>query len=438
MVMTDNELRDRLAPLGNAKLSDEQFSRIRRNIQYGIRASRNKHKPSRIWGMGEVGAEVILPLILLATGIYSVNKENAAHKQQHHPLSPSPSPSVPLTGVHMYGKEDGWMIGANQQLLRTTDGGRHWVNVTPPEGVNVISQIVTVTGPKVASVAVGTLRGQKAFTTIYHTVDGGSKWSKTVLQPAKVNEKTGLLPSSMMFADGQHGWLNVQIPNYGMGGSVPGPLYRTNNGGATWSLVSQAVGKNIVSFRWVYFLNAKDGFTEGAQQAVGADAGDTGISPEKLYVSHDGGSHWTLAKIRLPQGNSVHVLQPTFVANGQGVLPVVQTNSAQSDSVYLYTTADSGAKWIASGKLVVNQPRDNVLVDVLDAKHWWIYWNGQLYNTSNAGRSFASTSVAISNVADLDFIDGKTGFAIVNQIREYGETGVLYKTTDGGKTWTRN
>lgn len=108
-------------------------------------------------------------------------------------------------------------------------------------------------------------------------------------------------------------------------------------------------------------------------------------------------------------------------------------------TVYLYTTTDSGVNcWRVSGKLVVNQLGNNMAVDFLDAQHWWIYGGGRIYFPLTK-KSFVSTSVAITYVANLDFINQSVGFAIVDEIlsRAHGETGV-YKTTDGGKTWTRS
>jgi photosystem II stability/assembly factor-like uncharacterized protein len=116
--------------------------------------------------------------------------------------------------------------------------------------------------------------------------------------------------------------------------------------------------------------------------------------------------------------------------------------NARSDGVVrLYVTHDGGATW-QSGALL---PDPAGAVSFSDADHGWVAssTNADLWATSDGGRTW--TKVASGGLAAyagggstgynyLNFVSPQIGWA-EQQGTDYST--LLFKTTDGGRTWTQ-
>src|SRR6202035_489989 len=136
--------------------------------------------------------------------------------------TPTPSASASPAGtptfgtVHMITPQVGWAM-TEQGVVRTTDGWAHSLNVGPPDvsGLGAGAQFVSGTEAWVVAGKSQTPRES----TIFHTTDGGSTWSKAVLR-----DPAALGPGEADFIDATHGWLFV---SYGVAaGSEGGAIYR--------------------------------------------------------------------------------------------------------------------------------------------------------------------------------------------------------------------
>src|SRR5207247_11068228 len=90
----------------------------------------------------------------------------------------------------------GWAL-SKHAVLRTTDGGSHWQNVSPPHTKLTQDSIADFFSTSLAWIAIP--RTNAATTQILHTADGGQTWQRTTIQAA--------FPRQSSFIDSQHGWL---------------------------------------------------------------------------------------------------------------------------------------------------------------------------------------------------------------------------------------
>jgi photosystem II stability/assembly factor-like uncharacterized protein len=128
----------------------------------------------------------------------------------------------PLGRVVFVDSLHGWIIGkSNVTFLRTTDGGITWTAYTPPvPGFNGIAFIDTMIGWAVA--------GGHAF---YHTTDAGQTWQFLT----SINTNEGFNATSLSFPDSLNGWAFGGVFYQGI---ITEGIYRTTDGGYTWSIES--------------------------------------------------------------------------------------------------------------------------------------------------------------------------------------------------------
>jgi photosystem II stability/assembly factor-like uncharacterized protein len=124
--------------------------------------------------------------------------------------------------------------------------------------------------------------------SLYKTSDGGATWSRLTFT---VDEES--LISSFIFTDEFRGWLSVTkqryTERYVLGNSSQ--IWATNDGGDTWH--KQADFPDEVIVRQLSFLNANDGFAIGAR--VIDRPRDQGPPYDEILIlsTSDGGRIWT-------------------------------------------------------------------------------------------------------------------------------------------------
>src|SRR5215213_1713335 len=183
---------------------------------------------------------VLLALVLSACNV-TVTSLPAAPAQPVEPpteIPPTPYPDTPappaidaplvaspaLVEIHFLNELDGWGV-TETQIVRTNDGGGTWYNVTPPD--------VTETG---STIEIFILDNQHAWMQkpdfnnfpnnglLYRTTDGGITWSIS---------STPFSAGDLSFTDVANGWMLADL-GVGAGSNVVA-VFQTADGGATWT-----------------------------------------------------------------------------------------------------------------------------------------------------------------------------------------------------------
>jgi photosystem II stability/assembly factor-like uncharacterized protein len=334
--------------------------------------------------------------------------------------------SVNLISLHMIDLTTGWAL-SEHAILRTTDGGLQWKNVTPPNALLTRQSMVEFLTASLTWVA--TSQPQGPTSQVLRTTDGGQTWQQSTLPAAYLKQMT--------FVDSQHGWI---LSGWGATGGAAEAVsvFRTSDGGKTWMNVSNALPASTdipppghLPFggqkSGIHFLNTSTGWITGTVLASGL---------AWLYVSHDGGSTWYQQSLPLPPGvpsAQLSLVSPTFFSATDGILPVIFSDliSGSGIATDIYVTHDGGTTWKSTTPLATVFST----IDFMDRQHGWVTDGMVLYRTSDGGHLWTKLSPGTNfkQIAYLSFVSNTTGWAIS---RQSNTSAFLLKTTDGGKTWT--
>ena len=182
-------------------------------------------------------------VVLLAAGCSSNAPGGKPSGSTPHTAPPSsasssttPAPRL-IANVWPTGTNSAWVLtlarsgSGPQRVDRTADGGRRWIDVTPPGLVNatsarVLDQLFALDGRR-AWLTYGPLRDDSPQ-TLLATADAGTTWTSLGRVPRT--------DCTVWFVDPTDGWC-VFIG--AAAGSEGVDLYRTTDGGRTWREVSR-------------------------------------------------------------------------------------------------------------------------------------------------------------------------------------------------------
>jgi len=333
------------------------------------------------------------------------------------PVVSSPS----ITFLHMLSELDGWAISENA-ILRTTDGGFTWYNVSP-QGVTEFGYGTanTFLNALQAWVMVADASDPAGSGLLYRTSDGGLTWT---VYPVPFGG------GDLTFIDEENGWMMAYL---GVAvGSMGVSIYRTDDGGGIWA---QAYTNDP------NLENAGDSLPLGgiknnltALDFQTAWVGGVIYAPETfyLYKTNDGGHTWapqTIPAAPGMQNTEVAIdLGPIFTSPSDGILPI--RFMGETLRTGFYATHDSGVNW----EFVTFMPGTGA-VDFVSPSDGFFWTGEQFFFTVDGAQTWSTinSDVLFTDIfAGMDFVNTNTGWVwTYDQDGQYG----LYKTTDGGETW---
>ncbi len=262
---------------------------------------------------------------------------------------------------------------------------------------------------------------------LYRTVDGGLSWSK-------VRDQPGTFIRALGFVDAQTGYIGNVGVDYYPGVTDRQPLYRTNDGGVSWTAVTAPGIEAVAGICGIDILPVQRIFQGEMRTTHIITAGGRVGGPAMLIRSDDDGASWRVLDLTKQAGMILdvkfHDARTGFVC-ASGVSP-----EGEGDALILMTR-DGGQSWKPvwrSGRKLENC--------------WKMYWPSrrvgyatvQSYDPSNLRRTVIKTTdggaswkeLLLAEVPGLQqfgigFIDEKRGWVGTNK------TG--YETRDGGKHW---
>ena len=395
--------------------------------------------------------------------------------------------------VSFFNQFDGVVLGSNplnaeaMSIWSTSDGGTTWHSVVPTESTaNAIgppgfaASSVSFTSTRLGWVLGISPCGKILCTSLLRTTDGGNTWRRVPAPPAPVNSSTRTGVSELHFAN--------DLDGYAFGGSA---LWVTHDGGARWkhqstiagikpivvgSLVSTTAGVFALvggstghgglglagenaAWRLVHAATHSDRF-----RVVATLSGTTGV-PLSGALAAAGGTVYaidgdsllrvngtTTSSNPLPPGQNCE--GPLVASSANAVLLVCGQGVADGSfgTRELFGTTDGGRSWIRLGDPGRGAGYDTMGVADAGDGHASISTvsagGGALLVTTDFGKSWAEpidiTSGDGAPFTDLSYLSPSEAVAVYGpaQVEAAGGrplvgVGDVYKTVDGGLTWTR-
>jgi photosystem II stability/assembly factor-like uncharacterized protein len=337
--------------------------------------------------------------------------------------------------------------GGSGVVLRSADGGRHWrVALRDRAQGSSFGLVASYFLGSQHAWAVGESPG--GISSVYRTSDGGQRWQRAGV-PAAASLAGPVLFEQIVFAGPLHGWL---LGVAGGGSSLAMVWWRTDDGGRRWTglpagglplqgLRLASYGKTpcpTFSPPHLAFATARTGwFTEGACEH--------GPARPVVWRTGDGGRRWVPSALPAPaggwgrwdvlDGGGTDVGAPYLLGSPGGsslLVPVAEGTSR----LVVERSVDGGRTWRIAATVgtralpLQTTPAD--WFDPVDARRWVLAAPGGLIETADAGRTWSSTrsGLALSG-QPVSFTSLDRGF------RQGSGLVAAVRTTDGGRTWTR-
>jgi len=234
--------------------------------------------------------------------------------------------------------------------------------------------------------------------------------------------------SSIKIVDANTAW----APAYngsGTGGSYTQEYTKTSNGGTTWT-----AGK----------INGYASFSIANITAVSATNAwaalfDTTAGGGKIMVTTNGGTTWT-QQTTAAYGSSSWLDFIHFFDANNGVA-VGDPNGGYWE---IYTTSNGGTTWtrVVTGNIAAIQTGEAGWTGVYSAvgnNIWFGTSTGRVYKSTDKGLHWTAAATGSTDVDEVKFIDANNGIAITKVFNTTSgalTTFSLYKTTNGGTSWT--
>jgi len=309
-------------------------------------------------------------------------------------------------------KDHAFVVGYGGKILETKDGGFSWE--AHESGTDVALYAV-----RFANDQQGFISGQDGL--ILHTADGGKTWQKqesNAIFQDKDGSKQPLFLFGLWTLDADHAWAVGDR-------SI---LTSTSDGGKTWRARKMAMeadlsgGESLAAadpvLYDVRFTDAQSGWV----------VGEFG----KILHTTDGGETWHEQEKTLMEGTGIFdVLDlPTLY----GVyMTDAQRGVAAGIEGHIARTADGGQRW-SFDQLEVEYPLIDPLFRIVELPNgdgWAVGAAGEVVRRPPGETAWKRAKLGqdvLTWLRGLSFSDAQNGWMV-------GGFGLIYRTTDGGKSW---
>ena len=375
------------------------------------------------------------------------------------PPSPSPEPTskpdLIISDFNMIDTSIGWGMAElpdseeenwSIRVLRTADGGMSWQDVSPQtddSGDTWFDESFFLDTDN-AWVAVAS----DEDVVIWHTADGGATWTSGEPLPHLIYQSR-----AMTFADSQYGWIMLR-EEYTMG-SQGVAVIGSADGGINWEELTFTLTSDLILTPGLIYNGCGKidiGFRDALTGWVTGSCNSGGFI---LEVTRDGGHWWEPGDPEPPAQDPdlFHAAPclphlPLFDSSQEGLFSVECGDYGYGEQVFLfYHTHDGGLSWDAPIRLVNPDALTTTFryhfATISDG--WYASWQRDfdlppsvvLNFTHDGGQTWMEVTASgdIAQIESFDFVDPMLGWGAAYD--QYESAFYLFKTTDGGVTWTK-
>jgi photosystem II stability/assembly factor-like uncharacterized protein len=270
--------------------------------------------------------------------------------------------------------QNGWVVGSDQRIFRTRDGGQSWVRQKPGALFQWFYGVCFTDTLK------GWVVGSNA--RIYHTSDGGASWVRQYAPGGFYDLE------AVCFLDSLNGWVV----------GAAGKVGRTSDGGASWTDVTSGSSIYLTDLD---FPSADHGWIVGDEGTI---------------LFWDGSSMSSQTS-----GTLEWLCGVDFVDD--------QVGWAVGGNRTVLKTSDGGQSWVAQSVPMEAHPYLMEVCFVDSTEGWVAGGGGTVLHTSDGGTTWEKLdSGTLSLLWWVEFIDSLEGWVA-------GERCAIEHTADGGDCW---
>lgn len=337
-----------------------------------------------------------------------------------------------LNSAYFLDENNGFICGSSQTLIHTTDGGKTWETIAIPAlGFNTNLSAITFVNSKT-----GYMTSNAG--DVLQSKDGGKTWARIS------TVATDGVTSRILFSNESTGYIAA-------GFNLEG-LYKTTDGGQTWKpegtngfgallglavnktgdkvcAVGHGVGLGYTSEQGSLILlkngsaNWEERSRNGNDDYFGGNmfASGTGyVLGTRSFKTTDGGITWRDMHITYDSNlGYFHPIKGYFLNENTGFY---------ADFYSVYKTTNGGTSWA------------KVNTDSTSQVRFFYFYNAQIgyyannyfvFRTADGGNTWTKVLPTYNSysISSISFPDAQTGYAT-------GIGSTVYKSTDGGLTWT--
>jgi photosystem II stability/assembly factor-like uncharacterized protein len=243
--------------------------------------------------------------------------------------TPQPSSvTVRLRGISAVSTQVAWASGADNTVLRTTNGGARWERLASPSADRLDFRDVDAIDARTAYVL---SIGPGQASRIYRTTDAGARWD---LQFTNTDPEAFF--DALAFWDADHG---VAVSDSVKGAFV---IIRTDDGGRTWARVKAAALPQALPNEGAFAASGTSVAVFGQRLGwIGTGA----ATRARVLRTTDGGRSWQVADTPLRAGPSAGIFSIAFRDSRHGV--IVGGDHAKEEQAIdnVAVTSDGGVTW---------------------------------------------------------------------------------------------
>lgn len=292
-----------------------------------------------------------------------------------------------LFEVHFVDTLVGWVVGQYGTMLRTSDGGETWMDVSSNFYSNYGNRVVFLDTPYTAKGWIAADGG-----LIMRTTNSGWSWSYESISSGSTN-----------FYDMSIVRRDTSYQLYAVGGYRSYGSVVASSGNGTWSAQLQVYTGILCG---ITFVNRDTGFVVG--------------NGGNMYKTTNGGSSWLTAS----SGTDTNLCSIKFFNDSVGVVV--------GDKGMIRKTTDGGSTW-----KTIQSGGDKVMLSVIvlgDSVAYAVGSNTTILVTADQGNTWTQEEVAgptDRGMSGIFFVNGQDGWAV-------GSGGLILHTTHGfGKTGSK-
>ncbi len=334
------------------------------------------------------------------------------------------------TDIYFKDADHGWVAGAYGTILRTVDGGQNWKLATVPGNtlnwLNAIHFLDYQTGFAVGDNSI-----------ILKSTDGGLTWREVYQDPSgfgpplmdvyclkdtsvficgdrgilwKINAKNDLMNQVKGVTNDDLGRKvvhKIDFPDMNNGYVIAngGQIIKTTDGGRTWQRLQFPSFETSFLYS-ITFATTNQGWLAG----YGGE----------IWATDDNGNSWRKLSTSFTTAN-VHAVYFSPTNKRLGWLG--------TEDGMIFRTKNGGQSWHKILEQSGVQINDIYFYD--DSLGWAVGSNGFIVHTANEGTQwFQQSSPVSTDLYAVHFLNKKIGWAV-------GDDGVILRTADGGVTWSK-